>query len=196
MNITTSASCSMAPDSRKSESCGPRSSRSGARVSWLSTSTGICSSFARPFNPREMLDTSSWRFPKRPPPVMSLRYTQPRFPLRWTRRQNQQLGRLQAGRELIHFRIARGDSRDALAFTEDFFQAFKIVADDVLYGNQPRAHAVFRQCKNRRFRVIQNGVGAVLALALALLNFVLGVNQPPQDPLFLDDARVVLDVRH
>src|SRR5438477_555866 len=49
MNMTTSASCSMAPDSRKSESCGPRSSRSGARVNWLSTRTGICSSFARPF---------------------------------------------------------------------------------------------------------------------------------------------------
>src|SRR5213075_3385 len=53
MNITTSASCSMAPDSRRSESCGPRSSRSGARVSWLSTSTGIPSSLARPFSARD-----------------------------------------------------------------------------------------------------------------------------------------------
>ena len=35
MKRTTSASCSMAPDSRRSESCGLRSSRSGARVSWL-----------------------------------------------------------------------------------------------------------------------------------------------------------------
>ena len=33
MKRTTSASCSMAPDSRKSASCGSRSSRSGARVS-------------------------------------------------------------------------------------------------------------------------------------------------------------------
>src|SRR5712671_4709128 len=53
MNITTSASCSMAPDSRRSESWGPRSSRSGARVSWLRTRTGICSSLARPFRERE-----------------------------------------------------------------------------------------------------------------------------------------------
>src|SRR6266852_1849880 len=46
MNMTTSASCSMAPDSRRSESWGPRSSRSGARVSWLRTRTGICSFLA------------------------------------------------------------------------------------------------------------------------------------------------------
>src|SRR5215470_9089498 len=31
MNMTTSASCSMAPDSRSSDGCGPRSSRSAAR---------------------------------------------------------------------------------------------------------------------------------------------------------------------
>src|SRR5215472_12083972 len=73
MNITTSASCSMAPDSRRSESCGPRSSRSGARVSWLSTSTGTCSSLARPLKPREMLATSSWRLPNLPRAVMSWR---------------------------------------------------------------------------------------------------------------------------
>src|SRR5712672_3609843 len=56
MNMTTSASCSIAPDSRRSESCGPRSSRSGARVSWLRTRTGICSSLARPLRAREIID--------------------------------------------------------------------------------------------------------------------------------------------
>src|SRR5262249_35452314 len=42
MNITTSASCSMAPDSRRSDSCGlPPLRSSTLRLSWLSASTGI-----------------------------------------------------------------------------------------------------------------------------------------------------------
>ena len=55
MNITRSASCSMAPDSRRSESCGRLFSPvrcSGARDSCDKASTGTCSSFARIFNER------------------------------------------------------------------------------------------------------------------------------------------------
>ena len=53
----------MAPDSRRSESCG-RSSRSGARVSWLRTAGNLPSGEA--FEAAEMLETSSWRLPTRP----------------------------------------------------------------------------------------------------------------------------------
>src|SRR4029077_2078530 len=42
--------------------------------------------------------------------------------------------------------------------------------------------------------VIEDGVGAVLALEGALLDVVRGVNEIAQQRLFLDDAGVVLDV--
>ncbi len=58
---------------------------------------------------------------------------QRRFSLRRPRRQNQQLGGLQARRELVQLDVARGNPRDALPFFEDSFQALEIVADDVLY---------------------------------------------------------------
>ena len=54
MNKTTSASASIAPDSRKSDKCGARSSLSGARVSWLSARTGTAKFLAKAFKPRLM----------------------------------------------------------------------------------------------------------------------------------------------
>ena len=61
--MTMSASCSMAPDSRRSDSIGRLSSRfSLARLSWLRHSTGTCSSLAMIFSIRLMSDTACWRF--------------------------------------------------------------------------------------------------------------------------------------
>ena len=58
-----SASCSMAPDSRRSDSMGRLSSRfSLARDSWDRHSTGTCSSLAMIFSIRLMSDTACWRF--------------------------------------------------------------------------------------------------------------------------------------
>ena len=58
-----SASCSMAPDSRRSDSMGRLSSRfSLARESWLRQITGTSSSLAMIFSIREMSDTTCWRF--------------------------------------------------------------------------------------------------------------------------------------
>src|ERR1700719_3915859 len=63
MNMTTSASCSIEPDSRRSASCGRLSSRcSTARLSWLSASTGTSSSLARVLSPRVISETSCTRF--------------------------------------------------------------------------------------------------------------------------------------
>ena len=57
-----SASCSMAPDSRRSDSMGRLSLRlSLARESWLRQSTGTFSSLAMIFRAREMSDTTCWR---------------------------------------------------------------------------------------------------------------------------------------
>src|SRR4029078_2050115 len=51
--MTTSASCSIEPDSRRSASCGRLSSRcSTARLNWLSATTGTSSSFASVFRAR------------------------------------------------------------------------------------------------------------------------------------------------
>ena len=62
-----SASCSMAPDSRRSESMGRLSSRfSLARESWERQMTGTFSSLAMIFIIREMSLTTCWRFSPRP----------------------------------------------------------------------------------------------------------------------------------
>src|SRR5207237_1100946 len=69
---TTSASCSIAPDSRKSDNRGlPPSRASGCRLSWLSTMIGICNSLARAFPPHEVLGISTCRL--KPPPHQFVR---------------------------------------------------------------------------------------------------------------------------
>ena len=64
MKATTSASCSMEPDSRRSLSMGRLSSprRSLARESCESATTGTSSSLAMALRPREMAETSCVRF--------------------------------------------------------------------------------------------------------------------------------------
>ena len=60
--MTISASCSMAPDSRRSESMGRLSSRfSLARLSWLRQITGTLSSLAMILSIREISLTACWR---------------------------------------------------------------------------------------------------------------------------------------
>src|SRR5690606_22797356 len=66
MNITTSASCSMAPDSRRSESMGLPPLRSSTfRLSWLSASTGTSSSLESCLSAREISEISSCRLSER-----------------------------------------------------------------------------------------------------------------------------------
>ena len=61
--MTSSASCSMAPDSRRSDSSGRLSWRlSFARDSCDRQSTGTFSSLAMIFSEREMSETTCWRF--------------------------------------------------------------------------------------------------------------------------------------
>ena len=65
-NITRSASCSIAPDSRRSDSRGSFDSRiSGWRESWDRAMTGTDSSRASALSPREISDTSWTRFASR-----------------------------------------------------------------------------------------------------------------------------------
>ena len=59
-----SASCSMAPESRRSDSMGrrwPEARLSLARESWDRQITGTLSSFAISFRERDMSDTTCWR---------------------------------------------------------------------------------------------------------------------------------------
>ena len=57
-----SASCSMEPDSRRSDICGFLSVRcSGPRLSWESAMTGTSSSLASSLSARENSETSCWR---------------------------------------------------------------------------------------------------------------------------------------
>ena len=63
----------MAPDSRRSESCGLGSRRpfSGARLSWEMPTTGMRSSLASSLSDLEMNDISWLRFSNRPLVLMS-----------------------------------------------------------------------------------------------------------------------------
>ena len=57
-----SASCSIAPDSRRSDRMGRWSFRnSGARLSWLRAITGTSSSLAMPLRERDISEISCWR---------------------------------------------------------------------------------------------------------------------------------------
>ena len=69
-----SASCSIEPDSRRSESIGFLSVRcSGPRLSWLSATTGTSSSLASSLSARENSATSCWRLSTRLPLLISCR---------------------------------------------------------------------------------------------------------------------------
>jgi hypothetical protein len=70
MNITTSASCSIDPESHRSESNGRLSSRlSTARDSCDRTSTGAANSLASAFSPRVVSEISCTRLPS-PEPLL------------------------------------------------------------------------------------------------------------------------------
>src|SRR5437870_4827943 len=99
------------------------------------------------------------------------------FSLRRPRGKNEQLRRLQAGGELVQFRVGRGNPGDALAFFEDSFQALKVVANDVLHRDQAGAHAVFGQRKDGGLGAVENGVGTLFSFKRALLDIMRGVNQ-------------------
>ncbi len=113
---------------------------------------------------------------------------------RRARREDDQLGRLQAGGFVVETRIAGGEPGDAAAFAEDFLEALEAVLDQVLDADQSGADAVFGDLENGRFRAVENDVGVVSGGERLLLNRRGGMNQVAQDRLFLDDARVVLDV--
>ena len=67
MNMMTSASCSIAPDSRRSLIIGRLSLRdSTLRLSCDSAITGHCSSLASAFRPREISPSSVARFSSLP----------------------------------------------------------------------------------------------------------------------------------
>ncbi len=70
---TTSASCSIAPDSRRSESCGILLGRcSTARESWESAIIGMRSSRARDLNDLDISEISWTRFVMEDPPLPAL----------------------------------------------------------------------------------------------------------------------------
>jgi hypothetical protein len=75
MNSTMSASCSMLPDSRRSDRRGLPSRFSTSRFSWEIAMIGILRSLASAFSPREMSAISCWRFSSRrlTPPRASYR---------------------------------------------------------------------------------------------------------------------------
>ena len=107
------------------------------------------------------------------------------FPLRRTRRQNQKLRTLKSRRQFVEFRVTGRNSGDALAFAKDFFEALEIVANDVLDRDEAGTHAIFGKREDRRFGVVENGVGAIFAIERAHLDVVRRVNQVPQNRFFL-----------
>src|SRR5215475_2486859 len=70
------------------------------------------------------------------------------FSLRRARSKNEKLGILKAAEKLVEFRVAGGNAGDAFAFAENSFEAFEIVANDVLYGNEAGLDAIFGEGKD------------------------------------------------
>ena len=108
--------------------------------------------------------------------------------------ENDEFGRLQAGKKLVEFTITGGYAGDAFAFAEDFLEAFEIIANDVFDGNETGFDAIFGESKNLRFGAVEDDVGALFGIERFLLDFLRSVRQPAQHGFFSDDARVVRHV--
>ena len=119
---------------------------------------------------------------------------QRRLAHRRPRRQNNQLGGLQARRFIVEPGVAGGEPGDAPPFAEYFLEAFEAVPDHFLDADQPGADAILGQLKNRVFGAVEDSVRLVPRRQRLLLNGRRGMNQAAQNGLFLHDARVVLHV--
>src|ERR1700761_9037442 len=94
------------------------------------------------------------------------------FSLRRTRSQNQKFRALESRGQLVEFRVAGRNSGDTFTFAKYFFEALEIISNDVFDGNESCTHAIFGEREDRRLRVVENGVGPILAVERAHLNIV------------------------
>jgi hypothetical protein len=108
--------------------------------------------------------------------------------------ENDQLGRLQAGEKLVEFAVTGGNAGDTFAFSEDFLEAFEIVADDIFNRDEAGFDAIFGERKDFGLGIVENGVGAFLTIEGVLLNAVCRMHQIAEHRFFFDDAGVVFDV--
>jgi hypothetical protein len=94
-----------------------------------------------------------------------------RFSHRGARRQDQQFGRLQAGREVVELVVTGRQARDAFAFFKDLRDAL-VFAHHVAHSHEAQAHAILGQLENRGLRAVENRIGVVLGFERLLLNGV------------------------
>ena len=116
------------------------------------------------------------------------------FTHRRARGQDDQLGRLQAGRFVVEIGVTGSEAGDAAAFAENLFEALEIIANQFFDANQAGFDAIFGESENHRLGAIEDHIGIVARGQGLLLNGRRRENQAAQNRFFFDDARVVFDV--
>ena len=110
------------------------------------------------------------------------------------RRQDNQLGGLEAGGHVVKRVIAGGQAGDGAAFGDQAVQPLVVFLHQLLDGDEALADAVFSQAEDFGFRRVEHFVRVQLRFERALLDGMRGLDEVAQDGFLFDDARVVADV--
>ena len=116
------------------------------------------------------------------------------LPHRRARRDEDEVRRLQAGRHLVEIDEPGRHAGDQPLVLLQLLDRREAALDQVAQRDEPFADPVLGDLEDRLLRPVQDHVGVLLGAVGLGEDPVGGVNQVPQRRLFLDDARVVLDV--
>src|SRR6185369_10540774 len=116
------------------------------------------------------------------------------FAHRGTRRDDDQVRRLQAAGHSVEFFVVRLQPGDALAVLVEIVEREAALFDDVFDPHEAAADAVLGNLVDRRFSSVDDLFGRVCLLKGACNGGVSGVDQAPQQRLVFDDLYVVLNV--
>src|SRR5260221_1382569 len=111
------------------------------------------------------------------------------------RRENDEVGFLEAAGFLVKIGVVGGEASDALAALQQSVDRAKGVANDLLDSLEALANTLLGQLTNGSFRVIHDLVGGIGLLAGFGDGGICTAAQPAQNSVFADDSDVVLNGR-
>ncbi len=109
-------------------------------------------------------------------------------------RDDDQVAGLKAARHLVQVDEAGRRAGDEPLLLEQQLELRVALHDELVHRHEAAAQPVVGDREDRRLRLVQDQVRFLLALIGIRQDAVGGVDQVPERRLFLDDARVVLDV--
>ncbi len=116
------------------------------------------------------------------------------LPHRGARGQNDEIGRLEAGSQLVELEEPRVDAGDRLPLLGEVFDPFDAERADLSQGKEAGAQPFLGDVEDRFFGFIEHLVGGTFGPHRRGENLLGRADQLAEDRLFLDDLRVVLDV--